>query len=128
MKLFFFAIIIALSSATGFCQLAEFSFTKKTLTLKEVNEGELSTFSYSFKNTGKSPLLIESAIVTCNCTKVDYPKNPVAPGEIGVISVTFDTKGKYEYQDRTISIKANTKKPVKLRFKIYVIPAASRNK
>jgi hypothetical protein len=122
MKLFFFAIIIALSSATGNCQLAEFSFITKTITLPDIKEGEVAEFEYAFKNIGKVPLFISDVKVQCSCTKIDFPEEPIAPGASGVIKVYFNSEGKYEFQDRTIILYANTKKKsLKLRFKVFVL-------
>lgn len=101
---------------------AEFSFTQGTTRkLGNVNEGEKIFFSYPFVNKGTSSLVISDARVACACTVVDYPKLPIAPGEKSEIKVTFDTRGKIGYQDRTIEVFSNARKnPVKLRFKVMV--------
>jgi hypothetical protein len=123
MKLYFAIIFIAINSALGFGQEAEFLFQGKT-TIKwdKVAEGEKLEHYFVFVNSGNKPLLIQEAKVACTCTKVDFPKAPIAPGQRDSIHVTFDTKEKFYYQDRVIELVANTKKPEKLRLKVYVIP------
>ncbi len=45
---------------------------------------------FEFTNTGDAPLVIVSARTTCTCTKVDFVKKPVMPGEKGVVRVTYE--------------------------------------
>jgi len=52
--------------------------------------------------------LITRAKSTCGCTVPEWPEEPIAPGEEGVISVRFDTKNKSGKQGKPITIIANT--------------------
>jgi hypothetical protein len=123
MRLLFAIIILALSSATGFGQLAEFSIKAPTHKFPKTNEGVVLEHSFEFTNTGNAPLIISSFTVACSCTKVTLPKEPVQPGQKGIVKVTFDTEGRNFYQDRTVILHTNTKKQTeKLRFKVYVEP------
>ncbi len=123
MRLLFAIIILALSSATGFGQLAEFSIKEPVHKFPKTNEGIVLEHEFVFTNTGRSPLIISGYSVACSCTKVLLPKDPIAPGQKAVIKLTFDTEGKTFYQDRTIFLQTNTKKKTdKLRFKVYVEP------
>jgi hypothetical protein len=100
---------------------AEITFEKEVLKLGKVKEGEILNFEYPFINTGNEPLLISEIKVACTCTKFDYPKNPIAPGEKSSIKVSFDTHNKIGYQDRTLEIYYNSKKSPKIiRFKVDV--------
>lgn len=123
MKLIFILSILV-NSALVFGQAAEFSFADKT-TVKwdKTPEGEVLKHYFVFTNTGTEPLVITDAKVACSCTKVEFPKYPVPPNANDSIKVSFDTKGKFYYQDRIIELQANTKKVQKLRLKAYVIPA-----
>lgn len=112
-----------MSSATGFGQLAEFSIKESLYKFPKSNEGVVLEHTYTFTNTGKSPLIIYDYKVQCTCTKAILPKDPIAPGETGTIKITFDTTGKSYYQDRDIILQTNTKKKTeKLRFKVFVEP------
>lgn len=123
MRLFLIVILVTLNSALGYCQEAEFFVKQATYKFKKTKEGELLEHIYSFKNTGSSPLIISDYKVECTCTKVFLPKEPVQPGKIGTIKVTFDSKGKSYFQDRIIFLNTNTKKKTeKLRFKVYIEP------
>ena len=80
---------------------------------------------FKFKNTGKEPLIIYSATGSCGCTIPIAPKEPIKPGETGVIKVHYDTKrvGSFE---KTVTVASNGKTPSKtLKIKGTVKPAAT---
>ena len=110
-------VLLALVSTVGYSQ-ANFKFEKKSLRFEKVKPGPVLEFDFSFSNAGNQPLLISEITVSCPCTTADHPKHPILPGESGTIHVTFDTKGKIGYQDRTLTIFSNAKtNPEKIRFK-----------
>jgi archaellum component FlaF (FlaF/FlaG flagellin family) len=74
----------------------------------KISPGDKVTYDFKFTNTGKSPLIITDAIATCGCTKPEWPRTPIKPGENGVINVTFNSAGKMGLQDKMITITANT--------------------
>lgn len=87
-----------------------------------VKKGEVVTIDFPFQNTGSTPLIINEAKAECSCTTIDFPKQPVAPGQKGIIKVSFDTKSVYDRQDRTVEIISNaTSSPQKIRFKGVVL-------
>ena len=94
-----------------------------------VEQGKLVKIEYNFKNTGKSPLLISTIKVTCGCTVADFPHHPIRPGDSGMILITFDTKGKYDRQDRTVDVISNaSNSPASLRFKGVVLKEKTKKK
>jgi hypothetical protein len=112
-----------LNSAIGFAQYAEFNFLDRTThKWNKATEGDQLQHYFVFKNSGEVPLIIDNALVSCSCTKINFPNQPVPPNEKDSIRVTFDTNQKYYLQDRIIKLKANTKKEQELRIKVYVVP------
>jgi len=83
-------------------------FEKTTHDFGKIKQGEKVSFSFKFKNTGKTDLVISSASGSCGCTVPQYPKMPIAPGESAVIDVTFDSSGKSGMQNKQVTIVANT--------------------
>ncbi len=82
-----------------------------------VEQGKIVKIEYSFQNAGKVSLIISDIEVTCGCTIADFPHYPVKPGETGMILLTFNTKGKFDHQDRTVKVISNaSNSPTKLRF------------
>ena len=90
-----------------------------------INEGDIVEHVYSFKNTGQAPLIIESAKPSCGCTVPTFTKEPIPVGGTGEIQVKFDSKGKPNIQNKTVTVTANTwPKVTTLRFKTFVTPGA----
>jgi len=77
----------------------------------KIQQGDKVNYKFSFTNTGKTPLIISSAVASCGCTTPDWPKGPIKPGEGGLINVTFNSMGKKGLQDKMITISANTNPP-----------------
>lgn len=85
-----------------------FKFEKEVYDFGLVNEGDTVKYDFKFKNVGRSPLIISSASASCGCTVPDYPKEPIAPGEEGVISVVFNSAGRPGVQNKIVTVTANT--------------------
>ncbi len=88
--------------------LPKFQFETDLHDFGKVTEGEKLTYSFKFKNTGKTDLVIASANASCGCTVPEVPKEPIRPGKESVITVTFNTAGKSGFQHKTVTVVANT--------------------
>lgn len=64
--------------------------------------------SFRFKNTGTAPLVIHQAFASCGCTVPTFTKEPVKPGDTGVIDVTYNGTDKFPGRfQKTITIRSN---------------------
>ncbi len=90
-----------------------------------IKQGESVTFEFKFKNSGKEPLIINTATGSCGCTVPEYPKEPIKPNGNGVIKVTFNSAGKSGPQDKTVTITYDTDKQIVLHMKGTVEVAAT---
>jgi hypothetical protein len=91
-----------------------------------INEGDVVEYTYSFKNTGAAPLIIQSAQGSCGCTVPDWTKEPIAVGATGFVKAKFDSSGKPNIQNKTVTVTANTwPKQTVLRFKAMVTPKSA---
>ncbi len=89
-----------------------------------INEGDKVTYTYKFKNTGQAPLIIENVRPSCGCTAPSWTKEPIPVGGEGEVVVEFNSKGKPNAQNKTVTVTANTwPKTTVLRFKTFVTPA-----
>jgi hypothetical protein len=83
-----------------------------------VKRGEVIKNEYEINNTGNEPLLIHDAEISCSCTTVDFPKQPILPGQKVIVTVIFNTTTVYGRQDREVYLNSNDpKSPAKLRYK-----------
>lgn len=88
-----------------------------------IKEGDIVEHTYKIKNTGEAPLIIQNAQPSCGCTVPDYTKEPIPVGGEGFVKAKFDTNGKTNAQNKTITVTANTwPKQTTLRFKAMVLP------
>ncbi|HYG17703.1 MAG TPA: DUF1573 domain-containing protein [Ohtaekwangia sp.] len=90
-----------------------------------IREGDPAEHTYAFKNTGEAPLIIQKAEPSCGCTVPDYSKEPVPVGGTGFIKVKFDSNGKTNMINKSVTVTANTfPKQTVLKFKAMVTPKA----
>lgn len=120
LKAVLIAIILLLPKNVEAQSKLKFEDSKKSFGF--VKKGVIVTIEFAFTNEGTEPLLINDAKVECSCTSVDFPKQPVAPGQKNKITVKFDTKTVYDRQDRVVEIISNAQNsPTKIRFKGVVL-------
>ena len=86
----------------------KFDFEEITFDLGTIESGESVTHEFKFKNSGDKDLIISQAKGSCGCTQPEYPKDPIAPGDEGVIKVTFNSTGISGQITKNITLIANT--------------------
>lgn len=97
-------------------------FKETTHDFGKMIQGERVVYSFKFVNIGGSDLVITRVSTSCGCTLVKYTDKPVKPGKDGFIEVAFDSHGKKGFQNKSITILANTEpNSIKLRIKAKVI-------
>ena len=102
---------------------AKIKFEKTEHDFGTINEGDIVETVFSFKNSGKSELIITSAKGSCGCTVPEWPKEPIMPGEEGQIRVKFNSDKKPNLQQKTITLVTNTEQGKEiLKIKAQVIP------
>ena len=72
-----------------------------------VTDGDKVEYSYRFRNTGKNPLIVSSAVASCGCTVPEKPEEPIKPGETGFLKVVFNSKGRVGEVHKTITVTSN---------------------
>ncbi len=89
-------------------QMPVMTFPDTVHNFGRVYEGEEVTHGFTFTNTGKKPLLISGVTTSCGCTVADYPKEPVLPGESGILKVNFRSTGQTGYEEKSVAVQTNT--------------------
>jgi hypothetical protein len=84
-------------------------FSSAEFNFDTIAMGSTVSHTFTFENTGKSPLIIHSVKAACGCTVLKgWPKEPILPGESGEIPIEFTPKSPGS-QRKYISIIANTR-------------------
>ncbi len=92
----------------GSSDMPKIYFKENEHNFGEIIQGEIITHAYKFSNTGGADLIISDVKASCGCTATEFPKEPIKPGETGVIKLTFDSRGRMGYQNKTVTIETNT--------------------
>ncbi|MBC7864262.1 MAG: DUF1573 domain-containing protein [Bacteroidia bacterium] len=101
---------------------ADLKFEKDTIKYGLLENDADGWRTMKFKNTGKSPLVIQNVHGECGCTTAKdgdtktWTQEPVAPGKWGTIKVHFDTKRTGPFVKR-VFVESNAKNP-KMEFMI----------
>lgn len=111
-------------SDKDFKNKAEIKFEEEEFDFGKITQGEQVSHSFKFKNIGGKSLVISGASGSCGCTVPEWPKEPILPGAEGKINVVFNSEGKRDYQEKTISVITNCEPATRiLRIKTEIIVA-----
>lgn len=74
------------------------------------NDGTVSC-DFPFVNVGDEPLVIVAARATCGCTTPHYTKDPVEPGDTGIVTVKYNPTGRPGRFGKKVYVDFNTDIP-----------------
>ncbi|MDQ6904860.1 MAG: DUF1573 domain-containing protein [Bacteroidota bacterium] len=97
----------AMLTGGGFTDTTSVQMIDSTYNFGSVNDGEKVEYSYRFRNTGKKPLIVSSAVASCGCTVPEKPEEPIKPGETGFLKVVFNSKGRVGPVHKEITVTSN---------------------
>ena len=83
-------------------------FEKTEYDFGKILQGEVVSYTFHFTNAGNAPLIITGVDKSCGCTAGDFPREPIAPGQRGDIKITYDSKGHFGFQSKTVVVNSNT--------------------
>ncbi len=83
------------------------AFEKTSHDFGNIKEGTQATVEFSFKNTGKAPLVLSSVQASCGCTTPTWTRDPIAPGAVGKITAVYNSTGRPGNFTKTITVKHN---------------------
>lgn len=87
---------------------AEIKFVSDVHDYGKIQKGADGNCEFKFTNVGKEPLIITNAKGSCGCTVPNWPKDPIKPGESGVIKVHYDTNRPGAIS-KTVTVTSNAK-------------------
>jgi hypothetical protein len=88
--------------------VAVLEFEKSMHDFGRIIQGEKVTYAFKFKNKGTGNLIISDVSTSCGCTIPKFTKEPVKPGETGLLHVTFESDNRKGFQNKTVTVVSNT--------------------
>jgi len=79
----------------------------------EIIQGKDKNIEFIIQNTGTGNLIITNAKASCGCTKLEYPKEIIKPGNKERIKVTFNSN-KIGEQKKNITLRTNATPSIKI--------------
>ena len=79
---------------------------KKTHEFGTLKQGEPQTAVFKMTNKGGKPIIITNAEGSCGCTNIEYPKQPIKPGETISIKAIYDAEELGEF-NKTVTLTMN---------------------
>ena len=71
---------------------AEIEFDKISFDYGTLAIGDVKTCVFTYSNVGNKPLVLFDVIVSCDCTEVEWQKEPIMPGKTGTIKAKYTAK------------------------------------
>ena len=113
MKKYLFLVLVLGLGFSAFAQEEKvdgpiITWEKKTHDFGDIYQGDKVEHTFYFTNTGNEPLIITNVQVSCGCTTPKgWPREPIPPGGKGELSVSFNSAGKMNKQNKPVTIVSN---------------------
>jgi hypothetical protein len=100
---------LATAFSTGLVQAqAKITFEKADHNFGSFQEAAgVQTTTFKFKNTGNSPLIVNSVKASCGCTTPKWTRDPIAPNGSGEITVSYDPKNRPGAFTKSVTVGSN---------------------
>ena len=108
---------------------AKMKFETEAIDYGKILQGADPLRKFYFTNTGSAPLIIKAAKGSCGCTVPTYPREPIMPGERGVIEVRYDTQRVGAFTKTvTITTNADDEKVLTIKGDVQKMPDGTPTK
>jgi hypothetical protein len=98
-------------------------FEEEVYDFGDIIQGEKVEHTFRFENGGDEPLILSNVLTTCGCTATDWPRDPIAPGKSGEISVNFNSAGRMGRQNKIVTVLSNaSNSQAKIRIVTNILP------
>jgi hypothetical protein len=95
------------SNSSAQADSARIEFENPVHDFGTIEEGQVVSTVYKFKNTGSMPLSIFNVEVSCGCTVAEKPEKPIGAGQTGEIKVEFNSAGKVGVNKKYVTVNSN---------------------
>ncbi|MGV6860648.1 MAG: DUF1573 domain-containing protein [Putridiphycobacter sp.] len=93
---------------------AEMQFDSEVHDFGKSKQGEILSYTFTFQNTGRDTLIIQTITPMCDCISYTISKTIFAPNETGELTIKFDTKNEKGITAKQIKIESNIKQTTKI--------------
>ena len=116
-KELYLGLITGSRSSKSSGQTTQVSVNQTELDFGNFPKEEKQERSFVLTNTGKGLLVIQDIVTSCGCTKVEYSKEPVRPGETLEVKVIYEAE-KAGYFRKIVTVYSNAEdSPLRLTVK-----------
>ncbi len=117
MKTFLSTFMILLFISAGFAASGQaqpkIEFDKMEHNFGTFSESNgIQTTTFEFTNKGGSPLIINQVNASCGCTTPEWTREPVAPGNKGVVKVSYNPANRPGAFSKTVTVRSNAENPM----------------
>ena len=104
-------VVLSIGFVAAQTKQADIKFKNTTFDFGKFSEDHpIVSCDFVFTNTGDAPLIIHQAIASCGCTVPQYPKQPIMPGKLAVVKVTYNGTGRVPGAvHKSVTIRTNGK-------------------
>ena len=104
------------------------SFSEVKHSFGKLKQNVPASYTFTLKNNGSKPLIIEQATAQCGCTTPEYSKSPVLKGKSSPIKVTYNAANAGPFT-KTVTVKfLNVAEPTILTIEGEVLKSAEAPK
>lgn len=103
-----FLLIVVAQTSLAQNKNALISFKKIVNDFGTIKEDDgIVTCDFEFINSGKSPLIVQRVITSCDCATTEWTKEPVLPGASGVVKIAYNPKDRPGKFSKMITVYSN---------------------
>ncbi len=88
--------------------LPQIAFTDSIYDFKTLKFGDKASCAFHYKNTGNDALMLTGVETSCGCTAVDWSRDPLMPGQTGILTINLNTTEDFGVKKETITVYSNT--------------------
>ena len=86
-----------------------------TVRFGRLGSGEIAQLQIWLANDASRPVAVASYRRSCGCTSLEFDPQPIAPGDARQVTLTFDSRGEWGWQLKTLDISlAGAQQPLRL--------------
>ena len=86
-----------------------------TVRFGRLGSGEIAQLRIWLANDASRPVAVASYRRSCGCTALEFDSQPIAPGDARQVTLTFDSRGEWGWQLKTLDISlAGAQQPLRL--------------